>query len=89
MVKYMESVFQCCKVLHIGNKNPVNDYIMKIGDQEFKIAKCEEEKDLGVTFDKNLLFDRHITHIVNKANQRIGIIKHTFTFLDKDILLKL
>ena len=28
-------------------------------------------------------------HIVNKANQMIGIIKRTFTFLDKDILLKL
>ena len=62
---------------------------MKIGDQEFKIAKCEEEKDLGVTFDKNLLFDRHIMHIVNKANQMIGILKRTFTFLDKDSLLKL
>ena len=55
----------------------------------FKIAKCEDEKDLRVTFDKNLLFDRHIMHIVNKANQMIGIITRTFTFLDKDILLKL
>ena len=44
-----------CKMLDIGNKNPENDYTMKIGDQEFKIAKCEEEKDLGVMFDKNLV----------------------------------
>ena len=33
---------------------------MKTGGKEMKVAKCNEEKDLGVTFDKKLTFEKHI-----------------------------
>ena len=43
------------------------------------------KKDLGVTFDNGFSFDVHIQSCINKANKMIGIIKRTFTFLDKGI----
>ena len=78
-----------CKVMHIGKKNPKVDYFMKIEDNLQKLETCEEEKDLGITFDTNLKFDQHISNIVKKANQMLGIIKRTFTFRNKHIFLKL
>jgi hypothetical protein len=32
------------------------------------------EKDVGVTIDNKLSFDKHITEKVNKANSIIGVI---------------
>ena len=45
-----------------------------------------EEKDLGVIFDKSFSF-KSISKVVyiNKANKIIGVTKRTFTFLDKEI----
>jgi len=54
-----------------------------------KITTCDEEKDLGVVFDRNLSFDTHIQNSINKANKMIGLIKRTFTYLDRDTFLKL
>ena len=47
-------------------------------------AKPEEEKDLGVLFDKHLSFDALIQNSFNKANSMIDIIRRTFTFIDGD-----
>lgn len=41
------------------------------------------EKDIGVIVDTNLLFDKHISEIINVANKIMGIIRHTYTFLDE------
>jgi hypothetical protein len=78
-----------CKVLHTGKNNPKCDYEMIVNDVIEKLNECEEEKDLGVTFDAHLSFDPHINRVVNKANQMIGIIRRTFSFLDKNTFLKL
>ena len=78
-----------CKVMHIGNKNPNNTYYMKIEKTSQRIEDCQSEKDLGITFDNKLTFDRHIDATINKANQMLGVIKRTFDYLDKDIFLKL
>ena len=40
------------------------------------------EKDVGVTIDNKLSFDKHITEKVNKANSIIGVIRRTFEYLD-------
>jgi hypothetical protein len=40
------------------------------------------EKDVGVTIDNKLSFDKHITAKVNKANSIIGVIRVTFEYLD-------
>ena len=63
------------KVLHFGRHNLEFDY--QIGNNN--ITKDEVEKDLGITFDKNLTFKTHIASICRKANSRLGMIKRNFT----------
>ena len=42
-------------------KSKEADYKMKVNDDEYRgIAKCNEEKDLGIIFKKNLSFEGHI-----------------------------
>ena len=53
------------------------------------IEQKEQEKDIGVTFDKNLKFDVHISNTVNKANQRLGLIRRTFEYMESDTFLML
>ena len=62
---------------------------MKIKGVNRPLQKCEDEKDLGVIFDKDLSFDTHIQKCINKANQMTGLIKRTFSYLNKDTFLKL
>ena len=78
-----------CKVLHVGKNNPEHDYNMKMKGVNRPLQKCEDEKDRGVIFDKDLSFDTHIQKCINKANQMIGLIKRTFSYLNKDTFLKL
>jgi len=78
-----------CKVMHIGKKNPNFGYTMNIEGDSHPIKDCTEEKDLGVTFDTLLTFDSHIENIISKANQMLGLIKRTFSYLNKDIFTKL
>ena len=43
----------------------------------------------GVTFDRTSRFDNHILNCVNKASRMLGLLKHTFTFMDKEMFLPL
>ena len=56
---------------------------------EYKLTDCDEEKDLGVIFDKDLNFNKHIQACTSKANKMIGVIRRTFINIDKDIFTKL
>ena len=81
-----------CQILHIGKNNQEIDYKMKLSEDNYdNIAKCEEEKDLGVIFDKYLSFDAHIHNSINKANSMIGIriVRRTLTFIDGNIFTNL
>ena len=62
---------------------------MKLNDQTSKIDECDTEKDLGIHFDPLLKFDIHIEKKINKANQVLGLIKRSFSYLQKDIFVKL
>ena len=53
------------------------------------VEQVESEKDLGVTFESTLRFDHHILNCVNKANRMLGLIKRTFTYMDKVMFLPL
>ena len=61
----------------------MTSYFMKIENEKQKIETCSEEKDLGITFDSNLNFDTHKNNIAKKANQMLGVIRRTFTFMSK------
>ena len=74
--------------MHYGTNNPCLDYYID-NDYTTKLKKIDMEKDVGVTFSKDLKFNEHINNIVNKANQITGIIKRSFTFMDCDLFNKL
>ena len=53
------------------------------------MAYTHAEKDLGITIDTKLKFDTHISIKVNTANKIMGIIRRSFTHLDKEIFARL
>ena len=47
------------------------------------------EKDLGITIDNHLNFQRQINTMVSKASRNMGIIRRTISHLEKDIFVPL
>lgn len=77
-----------CKTLHIGRRNPDHEYTMSDkNDITVVLENTDCEKDLGVHFQQNLKFSKHINTTVNKANQRVGLLKRSFKYLDRNLLL--
>ena len=77
-----------CSVLHMKSNNIKNKYYMN--EELTEVLKTtEHEKDVGVTFSENLKFNKHISNIINKSNQISGLIKRSFSYLDKYMLTKL
>ena len=54
-----------------------------MSDEDTPIPAVEVETDLGVTFDQQLKFSRHVDGVCAAANRKLGIIKRTFSNLDK------
>ena len=62
---------------------------MQVGDSSSVIAKVTEERDLGVICDSDLNFTSHINDCIRKANQRVGLIRRSFMYLDEKSFLML
>ena len=73
-----------CKIMHYGKKNP--GFIYHINGQLLEV--CDTYKDLGVIISKDLKVAQHIESCIAKANIKLGMIKRTFEFIDKEIFLK-
>ena len=72
-----------CKTMHLGTKT-ASEYFMKDNNKIMhKIQQVNQEKDLGVIFDKKLKFEEHIKHKVNIANRNLGIIYRKCSYLDQ------
>ena len=56
---------------------------MQVGDSSSVIAKVAEEKDLGLICDSDLNFTSHFNNRIRKANQRVGLIRRSFMYLDE------
>ena len=54
-----------------------------------EVTVCEEEKDLGVTFDKELNFSSHINQSISTAKRILSMTKRAFKFLDKESIIKI
>jgi ribonuclease P/MRP protein subunit RPP40 len=79
-----------CKVMHLGHNNQHKEYRMKKNDgSEHVLDSTTAEKDLGVTVDDKLTFNTHVHNSINKANKMLGILRRTFTVIDRDIFLPL
>ena len=74
-----------CKVVHFGRKNTHSIY--NLGPDQ--ITAVTETKDLGITVSDDLKWAKHISTCVKKANRMIGLIKNTFTYMDKDMFITL
>ena len=73
-----------CKHVHFG---PPNNAKYQMGGDI--IIQSTEEKDLGITIDEKLKFQIHINNQTKKANQRLGMIKRSFTYMDKNMFTTL
>ena len=78
-----------CNVLHMGKHNPSCTYVLETGGQIVNINECKQEKDLGVIFDSKLSFDAHVQSCISKANRILGIIRRSFSYLNKESFLLL
>ena len=79
--------------MHIGKKNPGHDFSIYHGilpnNETHNIDSCDEEKALGITFDKCISFDPHLQNVIKKANKMLGLIfiKRTFSYLTRDVFV--
>jgi hypothetical protein len=73
-----------CKHVHFGPPN--NDKYQMGGDI---IIQSTEEKDLGIIIDEKFKFQIHINNQTKKAYQRLGMIKRSFTYMDKNMFTTL
>ena len=55
---------------------------------QIQIEKVKFEKEIGVIFDNELEFDRHIAEKTNKAYSIYGILRQTFKHLDETALFR-
>jgi len=68
-----------CKVVHIGGvRNGRAEYRMA----ETGLKETAEEKDLGVWVNDAIKPTCHVSHAASKANQLLGLIRRTFTYMD-------
>ena len=65
-----------CKVMHVGNKNNKNRYVI----DGHILEDVEEEKDLGVIMNNKFKVGSHWVKVTKKANQAglLGQIYRTF-----------
>ena len=78
-----------CKVMHLGKKNAERCYNMKDGPINVTLGASTCEKDLGVHVDNKLKFNVQAEVAANKGNKILGIIRRSFTYLDRDIMTQL
>ena len=74
-----------CKVIHYGHENPNKTYTMNTKP----LKEADEECDLGVIFERDLKFSRHISTKINKANSILALISRSFEYIDKFSFIKL
>ena len=77
-----------CKHMKITcNENEENNPSYDLHNK--KNQKVEEEKDIGVTIDSHLTFEKHISEKIAKADSMAYLIRRTFDYLNADISVPL
>jgi len=74
-----------CHVLHFGSKNMRRDYQLC----NFALTHVTEEKDLGVVISEDMKAEKNVARNVKKADKILGMIRRTFSYMDKDMLQQL
>ena len=71
-----------CKVMHLGNKNPVRSYYVENGDERVPLGVTEAEKDLGIMVANNGKTKLQAEKAIHKANHELGKMRKTFRFFN-------
>jgi len=75
-----------CNIMHIGgSRNLKASYTMG----STTLQATNEEKDLGIWIDSSVKPSNHVAHAVTKANQMLGLIRRTFTYMDCELMKQL
>jgi len=74
-----------CHVLHFGRKNKKYSYQLC----NLTLETVTEEKDLGVIISEDLKAEKTVVKNVKKADKILGMIRRTFSFMNKDMLQQL
>ena len=59
---------------------------MEANDSQVTLTVTESEKDLGVKVERNLQFSNYTEIASNKANLLRGMIRHSFSYMDADMV---
>ncbi len=81
-----------CKVMHLGKRNENYEYDMACMEgpgERIRLQVTTEEKDLGVWTDTTLKPSIQVIHAVSKANQILGMIRRSFTYMDSQLMKQL
>ena len=79
-----------CFSLTIGKQDEQEfDYHVMIDNEIHPMIKTEEIKDIGVTIDCRLRFEKHVNGKIETANKLVRIIRRSFMFLDEETFVPL
>jgi len=78
-----------CKVMYIGKGNVKTRICMPDGSGMTELEETTLEKDLGIWFNSSLKPDEQVAQAARKANQILGLIRRTFTYMDSELMKQL